>query len=190
MNGSSKSTSLTLLNKLNRNAGTADWNRLVAVYSPLLLKWCDRFGIPSSDRDDLVQDVLIVVIRKVSRFEHRGEGAFRGWLHSILVNHVRNYSRRRPAAISPQWAELIDDESGITSRINREHDLHIARIAMQNTMRTCSPQAWQAFDLLVLQQRPLLEVSQMTSMTANAVLKARARVLMRLRKEVLALSGV
>jgi RNA polymerase sigma-70 factor (ECF subfamily) len=52
-------------------------------------------GVPSSDGDDLVQDVLVIVFREVAGFERRHQGAFRAWLRTILVHRVRDYFRAR-----------------------------------------------------------------------------------------------
>ena len=60
-----------------------------------------RAGVPASDADDLVQEVLLVVFREVGGFERRGQGAFRAWLRTILANRVRDYFRgqkHRPTA--------------------------------------------------------------------------------------------
>jgi RNA polymerase sigma-70 factor (ECF subfamily) len=46
-----------------------------------------------SDADDLAQDVLSVVVRRIAGFEWRGQGAFRAWLRTILANEVRDYFR-------------------------------------------------------------------------------------------------
>ena len=45
-----------------------------------------RAGVPASDVEDLVQEVLAVVVSKIAGFEWRGQGAFRAWLRTILAN--------------------------------------------------------------------------------------------------------
>ena len=84
-------TSLTWLDRLTDKPGGADWRRLLDVYGPLLHGWLSRAGVPEGDRDDIVQDVLVVVVRRVNGFEHRGPGTFRAWLRGILANHIRKF---------------------------------------------------------------------------------------------------
>ena len=71
-------TSVSLLERLAGAPDDADWRRLDGLYRPLLRDWIARGGVPESDVDDLVQDVLVVVIREVAGFERRGKGTFRG----------------------------------------------------------------------------------------------------------------
>ena len=70
--------------------------RLLDVYGSLLRTWLSRSGVSPGDHDDLIQEVLMVVVRRVSEFEHRGPGAFRAWLRGILANHLKKYFRDRP----------------------------------------------------------------------------------------------
>src|SRR4051794_34969555 len=87
-------TSVSLLEGLVRGGNDA-WGRLVKLYQPLLRGWALRAGAGEADADDLVQEVLAVVFRAMPRFEHRGPGAFRGWLRAILVNRLRDFFRAR-----------------------------------------------------------------------------------------------
>ena len=94
-------TSVSLLDRLAGTPTDDDWRKLLDLYLPLLRAWMARAGVPSSDADDLSQDVLLVVFREVGGFERRGRGAFRAWLRTILVNRMRDYFRarqHRPAA--------------------------------------------------------------------------------------------
>ena len=88
-------TSVSLLERLAGSPNDDDWRRLLDLYQPLLRVWMTRAGVAKSDRDDLSQDVLLVVFREVHRFERRGVGAFRGWLRTILANRLRDYLRTR-----------------------------------------------------------------------------------------------
>jgi len=57
---SQENTSLSLLDKLIRRPDSESWTRLADIYSPLLRSWLGRYGIQSSDSDDLVQEVLFI----------------------------------------------------------------------------------------------------------------------------------
>src|SRR3954469_16800657 len=88
-------TSISLLDRLTAQPTDADWKRLFDVYSPLLHTWLARAGVPSTDADDLAQDVMLVVFQEVRGFERRGIGAFRAWLRSIRANRIRDFFRGR-----------------------------------------------------------------------------------------------
>src|SRR5215813_8996233 len=104
-------TSVSLLERLAGAPTDDDWRRLDALYRPLLRAWMARAGVPASDVDDLVQDVLFVVSQKIGRFERRGKGAFRGWLRTILANLVRNYFRGQkylPTITRDSWLDELE----------------------------------------------------------------------------------
>jgi RNA polymerase sigma-70 factor, ECF subfamily len=94
-------TSVSLLGRLAGAATDDDWRRLDDLYRPLLLAWTTRAGVPASDVDDLVQNVLLVVFGGIGEFERRREGSFRAWLPTILANKLTDYFRgekERPTA--------------------------------------------------------------------------------------------
>jgi RNA polymerase sigma-70 factor (ECF subfamily) len=50
-----------------------------------------RLGVPASAADDVVQEVFIVVQRRLSEFDGRTQ--IRSWIFGILVRVVGNYRR-------------------------------------------------------------------------------------------------
>lgn len=54
-------------------------------------RWLTQYGVPP-DEVDLVQDVIVPVVREVSSFVHsRRRGAFRSWMKPILIIRLRKY---------------------------------------------------------------------------------------------------
>src|SRR5690242_15110223 len=95
-------TSASLLDRLRLQPDAESWQRLVDLYTPLIRGWLRRHAALDQDADDVVQEVLAVVVRKLPQFR-RGErpGAFRRWLRSITVNCLRDFwrsQRTRPRA--------------------------------------------------------------------------------------------
>src|SRR5580693_361472 len=95
-------TSVSLLDRLKAAGPDAsDWNRLQGIYLPLITRWLDRVPGLGDEADDLAQEVFVVVIREIPRFQRQREGSFRAWLRHVTVNKVRTHRRRlhrRPAA--------------------------------------------------------------------------------------------
>ena len=129
-------TSISLLDQLRKEPGQPDWERLVAVYAPVLRGWLKRYDLQDSDADDLIQDVLVVVSSELVHFQHSGHsGAFRAWLRSILVNRLRHWWRSRkypPAATGnssflEHLQQLDDPRSELSQLWNVEHDRHLTR---------------------------------------------------------------
>lgn len=178
-------TSLSLLGRLTDAPSDADWRRLLDVYGPLLRDWLGRAGVPASDRDDLVQDVLVVVVRRIAEFERRGPGAFRAWLRGILANHLRKYFRTRTAPAALDLDKLACEDSVLSRQWDREHDQFLADRALRMAEQDFAPATWQAFRRQVLEgQKPAVVAAEL-GLSLNSVLLAKCRVLKRLR-EVLA----
>jgi RNA polymerase sigma-70 factor (ECF subfamily) len=185
-------TSASLLDRLRSSSEAADWERFVAVYTPLIQGWLRRYAVAAEDVDDLVQEVLAVVFRDLPGFRHNERrGAFRCWLRTITINRLRAFwkSRRahpqagRDADVERQLAELTDPNSGLSREWDREHDQHVLRRLLELIEPEFSPATWQAFRRLTLEGCRPAEVAQELGMTVNAVVLARSRVLRRLRRE-------
>lgn len=177
-------TSLTWLGRLVSSPSDPDWRRLTDVYAPLVDDWLSRMGVPAGDRDDLVQEVLVVVVRRVGEFDRRGPGAFRGWLRGILANRARKYFRDRPRRSEFDPDHLTDDGSELAARWDREHDEYFAARALRAVEGDFAPATWEAFRLQVFDGRKAADVAAELGLSLNSVLLAKSRVLKRLREEL------
>ncbi len=71
-------TAISLLERLRKPDPDA-WERLIRIYTPLLLFWCRRLGLNDADAADLTQDVLVVLVKKLPEFQYQPGKSFRGW---------------------------------------------------------------------------------------------------------------
>src|SRR6516165_3330582 len=62
-------------------------------YAPRIYNLARRMLGSDSDAEDVTQDVLLQVIRKLDTF--RGESAFPTWLHRVTVNAALAHRRKR-----------------------------------------------------------------------------------------------
>src|SRR5713226_7531413 len=62
-------------------------------YAPRIYNLALRMLGNEADAEDVTQDVLVQLIRKLDTF--RGESAFPTWLHRITVNAALAYRRKR-----------------------------------------------------------------------------------------------
>src|SRR6186997_1909806 len=118
-------TSLSLLDGLQQQAGDAAWRRLVDAYGPFLRRRLQQQGLCEADADDVVQEVLVVVLRKLPQFRREPRtGAFRRWLLNIMVNCLHEFRRSRrfrsPPPDDSQFVATLDalaDPAGNLSRL-------------------------------------------------------------------------
>src|SRR5262249_1911179 len=91
---SSHATSRSLLERV-KAAGAAAWERLVALYAPLVFHWCRRWNLREPDIADILQDVFQAVVMHVGAFRKERDGdSFRGWLRRITQTKVLDHWRR------------------------------------------------------------------------------------------------
>jgi RNA polymerase sigma-70 factor (ECF subfamily) len=183
-------TSHTLLEQLCNESDAASWERLVDLYSPLLRGWVDRHDVQPSDADDLIQDVLIVVMRELPSFRHNQRpGAFRSWLKQIVINRLRNFWRARGrggvvsggSGVMDRLDELEDDRSQLSRIWQQEHDQHLTRQLLEMIEPRFTPTTRQAFRRLVLDGADADDVATELGLSLNAVFTAKSRVLRELR---------
>lgn len=71
-----------------------------------------RLGVPEALADDAVQDVFVVVHRRLSEFE--GRSSVRTWLFGILLRVARDYRRaraRQDAKVDAMAVEAVADST-------------------------------------------------------------------------------
>jgi RNA polymerase sigma-70 factor (ECF subfamily) len=181
------STPPTLLERLRRSDDPDAWDRFVDLYSPLLFEWARRNGVPESDAADLVQSVLVLLIKQIPKHEQRRGGSFRGWLFTVLRNCWRDQCRVR--ARQPVIAQGIspDDQAGsdpIAELTEDEYRAYLIRRTLRVIQADFPEHTWRAFWLHAVEGKPATEVAAVVKTTANAVYLARGRILKRLREEL------
>ncbi len=144
------------------------------------------------DADDLVQEVLAVVVRRIPEFHREPRaGAFRRWLRTITVNCLRDFwrsRRNRPVAtgdteFQKMLDELADPESGLSRLWDQEHDQHVTQRLLEMIRPKFEPKTWRAFQRVALDGATPDETAAELGITVNAVFIAKSRVLARLRQE-------
>ncbi len=185
-------TSASLLDRLREKPDADSWQRLVDLYTPLIRGWLRRHGLPDQEADDLVQEVLAVVVRRLPDFRRQPHtGAFRSWLRTITVNCLRDAwrsQRIRPRAtgdsnFQQMLDQLEDPGSGLSGLWNDEHDRHVLNELLALIKPRFEPSTWQAFQLVTLQGASPKDVSAELGISVNAVFIAKSRVLSLLRRE-------
>jgi RNA polymerase sigma-70 factor (ECF subfamily) len=181
-------TSLSLLRRVRDQDRTA-WERFVHLYEPVVRRWCERAGLQSSDAADLTQDLFHTVLTRLDTFRHDQPGAsFRGWLWTITRNrvalHFRNQATRpQPAGGDSAFQDLAGPDGGDDSTAPPESKAEVVRRALELIRPEFEPATWQAFWKVQVEDQAVAGVATALGLSANAVYKARARVLRRLRDE-------
>jgi RNA polymerase sigma-70 factor, ECF subfamily len=159
----------------------------VQLYTPLLFHWARRCGETEDDAADLVQEVFVTLMQTLPAFKQdQGAGRFRSWLHTIMVNKLRDRKRREarfanalaqhpPEPRLPDVAELFWET---------EYQQELARRALRLMQAEFAPTTWKACWATVVAGRSSEEVARELGISENAVYIAKCRVLRRLRQEL------
>jgi RNA polymerase sigma factor (sigma-70 family) len=90
-------SSLTLLERA-REGDSSALDALIARYLPRMRRWASgrlpHWARDLADTQDLVQEAVFQVFRKLDTFEVRGEGALQAYLRQAILNRIREELRR------------------------------------------------------------------------------------------------
>jgi RNA polymerase sigma-70 factor (ECF subfamily) len=97
-------------------ASTPELSTVYSAWFRSVYRWVKALGGPDADVEDLVQEVFLVVQRKLDTFDGRN---LPGWLYGITSRIVRDHRRRawfRHLFLRPQETALDDiEDRGQTS---------------------------------------------------------------------------
>jgi RNA polymerase sigma-70 factor (ECF subfamily) len=192
-------TSLSLLGRVRAGESQA-WQRLVALYRPLVYHWCVRAGVADADADDVVQEVFATAAARIDSFRRDRPGdTFRGWLCGITRNKILAFHRRRGqqpqasggSALFHQLEQVPDsagdapsDASVADNPADADEITALFRRAMALVQSEFASQTWAAFWGTAVEGRPTRDLAAELGVSPTAVRMAKSRVLRRLRQEV------
>ncbi len=125
-------------------------------------------GVPDAQLDDALQDVFVVVQRRLPDFD--GGAELRTWLYAIGLRIARKYRerlRREPASLEttrPSQPELVLAESGERAALSNER-LALARAVLE----TLSDDQREIFVLARVEQMSAPEIAEVVGIPLNTV---------------------
>jgi RNA polymerase sigma-70 factor, ECF subfamily len=151
------------------------------AYYGEVARWIRALGGPAADQDDLIQEVFVVVYRRLHDFDGRN---LAGWLYRIAAHQVRDYRRlvwikyifRRSVALSSEVASARPSPVMMLETRERQRNLQLLLSRLSDPLRA-------AFVLFEIEGYTAEEISEMQSVPTNTV---RARI-HRARKKMTAL---
>src|SRR5436190_18566417 len=88
-------TRMSLVARLRDVRDGGAWVEFLDLYQPLVVKLLTRRGLQDADAQDLSQEVLLAVCRRIEDWRHNGrKGAFRSWLYVVSRNLMLNLLTR------------------------------------------------------------------------------------------------
>jgi RNA polymerase sigma-70 factor, ECF subfamily len=168
------------------------WQNLTDLYRPLIGGWLRYQAVPAGEVDDLVQDILLSVVQKLSSFRHSGRrGAFRSWLRAIAHSRACDFWRARSrqvlasgdSGVAEILRQLEDADSELNRQWDEEHDQYVLRCLLDTMALEFEASTVQAFRRVALEGASSEEAAQELGLSVGAVYIAKSRVLHRLREQ-------
>jgi RNA polymerase sigma-70 factor, ECF subfamily len=141
------------------------------AYYAEVARWIRALGGPAADQDDLIQEVFVVVYRRLHDFDGRN---LAGWLYRITAHQVRDYRRlvwikyifRRSIALSSEVPSGKPTPVMMLETRERQRNLERLLSKLSDPLRA-------AFVLFEIEGYTAEEISEMQSVPTNTV---RARI--------------
>src|ERR1700722_19034103 len=123
----------TLLTRLQQDpSDQTSWDKFVERYGRHIYRWCRQWKLQDADAEDVTQDILMKLTRKLRAFAYNPSRSFRGWLKTVAHHAWRDFedSRRlaRPTAGSSQGQELmltLEAREDLAQRLEEAFDLEL-----------------------------------------------------------------
>jgi RNA polymerase sigma-70 factor (ECF subfamily) len=137
------------------------------------------------DAEDLVQEVLIKLVREVPAYRRSEGQSFRGWLFRVTVNQCRDFRHRKATRTLPPDDGLsgVADDAPAAEVEEAEYRRLIVGRALEVIRRDSNDATWAAFRGLMVEGRSAADVAAGLGISVNAVWLVRHRVVRRLREE-------
>jgi RNA polymerase sigma-70 factor (ECF subfamily) len=115
--------------------------------------------------DDIVQDVFLVVLRRLPEFEARS--SISTWLYGIIRNVVRDHRRARPAARRPR--DSVDLELLVDPEAHESVERAQTRRALHAVLQKLDENRREVFILAELEQMTAAEISEALGINETTV---------------------
>jgi RNA polymerase sigma-70 factor (ECF subfamily) len=186
------STRTSLLYRLRQEpVDEAAWSDFAQRYGPLILAWCQSWGLQPADADDVSQNVLLKLADHLRRFVYDPSRRFRGYLRTMAHNACNDYldSKRRGVAASAGAAmhavlESVEARDDLATRLEEAFDLERLEVAQARVRQRVEAHTWEAFRLTALEGQSGADAAAALHMQVGAVFKAKSKVQQMLRAEI------
>ncbi len=194
------STRWSLLSRLKDWDDQDSWRQFFDTYWQLIYNTGVKAGLTHAEAEDLVQEVVISVAKKMGGFKtDPAAGSFKSWLLTLTRWRIHDQLRKRPPPRRepPPFPEdktktrtatverLADTGPGpLEADWDADWEKHLLQAALARVKKYVRPELIQIFDLMVDKQWPALKVARRLQVNLARVYYARCKVAALLKQEV------
>jgi RNA polymerase sigma factor (sigma-70 family) len=184
-------TRATLLARLRHDPlNDGAWDEFVEHYGRHIYRWCRQWRLQDADAEDVTQEILLKLARKLREFTYNPESSFRGWLKTVAHHAWRDFvdgrNRARPTGDERIWELLqsVEARDDLIQKLEEAFDFELLEAAKVQVRLRVAPHTWEAFQLMAIEGRPVAEVAEKLQMQVAMVYVAKSKVKKMLQEEI------
>jgi RNA polymerase sigma factor (sigma-70 family) len=193
-------TRLSLLERLRDLDDHRSWQEFFDTYWKLIYQAAIKNGLSNADAEDVVQETIIGIARKMQDFVYQPEVcSFKGWLMVVtrrrIIDHLRKGHPNKYAfvpfssdtALAPEDNPPAMDpmaEKAFEDLWEREWKNNLLEAAMERVKRKIPPEHYQIFYLHSVKGMPARDVGELLGASVAKVYVVRHRVARLIKSEV------
>lgn len=192
----------SLLSRLRNLDDTDSWHTFFNNYWRLLYNVARKSGLNDDEAQDVVQETVIAVARKMPEFRYDpARGSFKQWLLLITRRRIHDHLRRayrtlpdsegvverNKVAVEEVPAASLPPDAEMDAEWDAEWRANLLQAALARLRQTANPKHYQVFDYCVLQDLGASEVARMLGMNAAQVYLVKHRMSHAVRQTVKAI---
>jgi RNA polymerase sigma-70 factor (ECF subfamily) len=185
-------TSATLLGRLGSNpVDSLAWTDFVQHYGRRIYLWCRHWNLQDADAEDVTQNVLLEVARKMRTFVYDPSRSFRAWLktltHAAWCDWVERRKRLGQGSGDSQVLDQlhsVEARDDLTRRLEEQYDAELLHEAIARVRLRVEPHTWDAFRLLAFEGFSGAQAAAQLAMKIGTVFVAKSKVQKMLQEEI------
>lgn len=184
----------TLLARIANPEDHTAWMEFVETYEAVVLRYCVGHGLQVSDAGEVVQEVWMVVHRKIADWRPSEQvGSFRSWLlktaHLQCLRSLRLLSKADRGCGGTSVLQRLHDVAapdGVGSEDDERHEWEcwVFRWAAEAVRAEVQPATWNAFWLSAVEGWSAERVASELNIRSGTVYTSKCRVMSRIRQRV------
>jgi RNA polymerase sigma factor (sigma-70 family) len=185
------STRATLLSRLRHDPlSDAAWDEFVEQYGRHIYRWCRQWRLQDADAEDVAQEILLKLARKLRDFAYDPKSSFRGWLKTVAHHAWRDFvdgrGRTRPVGDEQTWDLLrsVEAREDLVAKLEEAFDYELLEAAKVQVRLRVAPHTWEAFRLAAIEGLPVADVAAKVEMQVAMVYVAKSKVQKMLHEEI------
>jgi len=185
-------TRITLLGRLRHDpSNQTAWGEFVEHYGAKIYGWCRKWNLQEADAQDVTQNVLLKLAKKMHEFSYDPTRSFRAWLKTLTHHAWSDYleSQQRPGLGSGDSRvggvlQSIEARDDLLKHLEAEFDREVFEEAVGRVRLRVAPQTWSAFALTAMEGLSGAEAAERIPMQVAQVFVAKRRVQKMLQEEI------